>query len=179
MIMKSTFFITIILAIVTATGVYAFAQDGVVSKPALSADMINMNGQPAGKATVTEVAKGVIIRVEATGMSPGWHGVHVHSVGLCDADKDFEDAGPHAGHEGNIHGFMNVNADHTGDLPNLWVHPDGTGQAEFFTTMLSVQTIQDNDGSAILIHAEPDDYSSQPAGNSGDRVACGVISPKT
>lgn len=178
--MKPGILITITLAFITATALQAYAQNNVVSKPALSADMIGTNGQATGKVTVTEAAKGAIIRIELTGMSPGWHGVHIHSAGVCDADKDFEDAGPHASHdEGDVHGYMNANATHTGDLPNIWIHTDGTGQAEFYTTLLTAQTIQDNDGSALMVHADPDDYTNQPSGNSGDRVACGVISPKT
>ena len=181
--MKYGALITITTSIIAASAVYATAQDtttgsapaqnslaqqqGVVTKPALSADMIGANGQAAGKVTVTEAAKGIIIRVEAAGLSPGWHGVHVHGIGVCDSDKDFEGAGSHATHEGDVHGFMNANANHTGDLPNLWVHDDGTGQAEYYSTLLTVQAIQDNDGSAILIHADPDDYSGQPAGTSG------------
>lgn len=149
---------------------------------AARAALTSADGASAGTATFRQGPTGVLIRVEATGLTPGWHGLHLHAVGQCEGPK-FTSAGAHVQHgtETVPHGLLNADGSDAGDLPNLYVGADGRGFAEVFTTTASLaeggpgQHLLDADGSAILIHAGPDDYASQPIGGSGDRVACGVI----
>lgn len=139
-------------------------------------------GASAGTATFRQGPTGVLIRVEATGLTPGWHGLHLHGVGRCDGPK-FESAGSHVKHGagGAVHGLVNPEGPEPGDLPNLYAGADGRAFAEVFTTGAALvegaggQYLLDADGSAILIHAMADDHMAQPIGGSGDRVACGVI----
>ena len=145
------------------------------------ASLVNGTGGSAGVATFRQGPTGVVIRVEATGLTPGWHGLHLHAVGQCAAP--FQSAGSHIQHAGQTvpHGYLNAEGPDSGDLPNLYVGADGRGFAEVFTTAAGLneggpgEYLLDADGSSILIHASPDDYSSQPIGGAGDRVACGVV----
>lgn len=145
------------------------------------ATLVNAAGERIGRAVLTQGPTGLLIRVEASGMTPGWHGVHIHSVGACDAP--FTTAGPHVNHGDPKapHGLLNAGGPDDGDLPNLYAGPDGAINAEVFTTRARIardgpgQWLWDADGSALVIHANPDDHSSQPIGGAGDRVACGVM----
>lgn len=145
------------------------------------ASLINGEGASAGTATFRQGPTGVVIRVEATGLTPGWHGLHLHGVGQCQAP--FESAGSHVQMAGATapHGYLNAQGPDAGDLPNLYVGADGRGFAEVMTTASSLnqggpgEYLMDADGASILIHANPDDHSTQPIGGAGDRVACGVI----
>lgn len=139
-------------------------------------------GAPAGSVTFRQGPQGLVLRVEASGLTPGWHGVHLHATGTCEGPK-FTTAGAHV-HGGTgtaVHGLLNAGATDSGDLPNVHADAEGRVDAEIFTPFARLadtgpgQPLLDVDGSAILIHASPDDYSSQPIGGSGDRVACGVI----
>jgi Cu-Zn family superoxide dismutase len=128
-----------------------------------------------GTATLTPAPKGVLVHIEASGLTPGWHAVHFHEKGDC-SDAAFKLAGAHVhGAAPLVHGLLNPNATDSGDLPNLHAGADGQAKADFFTTAVTMATLQDADGSAIVIHAKPDDYVSQPIGGAGDRVACAVI----
>ena len=170
----------------TATdGTAASAVQSAVRAPVgatAQAALAGADGAAAGTATFRQGPTGVLIRVEATGLTPGWHGLHLHAVGQCEGPK-FSSAGAHVQHgtETVPHGLLNADGSDAGDLPNLYVGADGRGFAEVFTTTAGLaeggpgQHLLDADGSAILIHAGPDDYASQPIGGSGDRVACGVI----
>lgn len=145
------------------------------------AALISATGGQAGAATFTQGSTGVLIRVEATGLTPGWHGLHLHAVGQCEAP--FQTAGSHIQHgeTPTPHGYLNADGPDSGDLPNIYVGADGRGFAEIFTTAASLnqggpgEYLMDTDGSSILIHANADDHSTQPIGGAGDRVACGVI----
>jgi Cu-Zn family superoxide dismutase len=146
------------------------------------ASLVNGAGGSAGTATFRQGPLGVLIRVEATGLTPGWHGLHLHGVGQCEGPT-FESAGSHVQHgaEAVPHGLLNADGNDAGDLPNLYAGADGRGFAEVFTTTASLvqggpgEYLLDADGAAILIHAGPDDHASQPIGGSGDRVICGVV----
>jgi len=139
-------------------------------------------GGSAGTATFRQGPTGVLIRIEATGLTPGWHGLHLHGVGLCEGPK-FESAGSHVKHAeaGALHGLLNADGPESGDLPNLYAGADGRAFAEVFTTGAALvegaggEFLLDADGAAILNHAAPDDHTSQPIGGSGDRVVCGVV----
>lgn len=146
------------------------------------AALTNGEGASAGSATLRQGPQGVVIRVEATGLTPGWHGIHLHAVGTCDGPA-FQSAGSHVhGGAGEaVHGLLNEGQSDSGDLPNVYADAEGRVNAEVFTTFARLadngggEHLLDADGSALLIHASPDDHSSQPIGGSGDRVACGVI----
>lgn len=140
--------------------------------------LLDNAGKETGTVKITETAKGRLFSVEVAGLTSGWHGVHIHGTGDCsDHGEHFKKAGGHANAEGQKHGFLNAEGPHDGDLPNLWVAADGTGKAEFYSEA-AARTMMDNDGSALMIHAGPDDYTTDPSGNSGDRVACGVMTEK-
>jgi Cu/Zn superoxide dismutase len=144
--------------------------------------LANAQGGEAGTATLTQGATGVLIRVEATGLAPGWHGLHLHGVGTCEG-PGFQSAGSHIQHgdAATPHGLLNADGPDAGDLPNIFAASDGRALAEVFTPAASLveagpgQYLLDADGSALLIHANADDFSTQPIGGAGDRVACGVI----
>ena len=118
------------------------------------------------------------ILVETKGLPPGPHGAHVHAVGKCDP-PDFNSAGPHFNPTNKQHGALNPQGSHAGDLPNLTIGPDGTGRMETTTEQLSLgsgpSSVWDADGSALVVHANADDFKTDPTGNSGARVACGVL----
>jgi Cu-Zn family superoxide dismutase len=142
------------------------------------ADVKTAQGQPVGTATFSDVTGGVRIILDAKNLAPGAHGVHIHEVGKCDP-PGFTTAGGHFNPEKKQHGLENPAGPHAGDLPNLTVGPDGTGRFETTTTRITLgpgpNSVVDADGSALVIHAAPDDMRTDPAGNSGARVACGVI----
>ncbi|TMQ16773.1 MAG: superoxide dismutase family protein [Candidatus Rokuibacteriota bacterium] len=145
------------------------------------AEMKNAGGQPVGAATFTQVANTVRVVLEVQGLPPGQHGVHVHTVGKCDP-PDFASAGGHFNPLNREHGALNPRGAHAGDLPNLTVGPDGKGRLESTTELFTLgngpTSIFDSDGSALVIHAAPDDFKTDPTGNSGARIACGVIVKK-
>ena len=149
----------------------AQAQDGP-----LRTSLVGPTGGITGSAVFTSTPEGVLVNVDVSGLATGWHAVHFHGTGDCsDHAAHFEKAGSHAAKEGQAHGYMSAEGPHSGDLPNMWIHGDGSGRAEFYTTETTFADLRDTDGAALMIHAGADDYASQPSGNSGARVACGVI----
>lgn len=132
------------------------------------------DGSPAGTAAVVESGSGLRLTIAASGLTPGLHGVHVHTTGQCQGPK-FASAGGHWNPAARKHGLEAPEGHHAGDMPNLKASAKGRGA---LTTMLAGATLAgllDGDGSAVVIHAGPDDQQTDPAGNSGDRVACGVF----
>ena len=142
------------------------------------AELTNTSGQSVGTARFTQAGNVVRILVEAKGLPPGPHGAHIHAVGKCDP-PDFNSAGPHFNPTNKQHGALNPQGSHAGDLPNLTVGPDGTGRMETTTEQLSLgsgpSSVWDADGSALVVHANADDFKTDPTGNSGARIACGVL----
>lgn len=136
------------------------------------------NGTPAGTAALIEDAGGLRIAVMATGMTPGAHGFHLHTAGRCEG-PGFASAGGHLNPGGRKHGTLAAGGPHLGDLPNLMIDANGTGRATEAIAggRAALDSIFDSDGTALVIHAAADDYRTDPAGNAGDRVACGVFSP--
>lgn len=132
------------------------------------------DGRDVGTATATEMAGGISIAVSATGLTPGDRGIHVHTTGQCDGPK-FETAGGHWNPVGAKHGLSNPQGAHYGDMPNLTVASDGTGKMEYMIRDAGLAEMLDDDGAALVIHAGADDQMTDPAGDSGDRIACGVF----
>ena len=146
-----------------------------------TAPLIGVAGANAGSVTVTQGPKGVVIQIAAKGLTPGWHAVHFHEVGDC-AAPDFKSAGGHVHMTAtHVHGLLNPEGNEAGDLPNLYVSADGAGVAQFYSTTVSLAgapgqpALLDADGSAVVIHANADDFLTQPIGGAGARVACGVL----
>ena len=138
-------------------------------------------GEEIGQAMIQQVPTGVVIDVEVKGLTPGWHGVHIHAVAQCEAP--FTSAGGHVNHgePKDPHGLLNAQGPDDGDLPNIHADEQGRVRAEVFTTRARIardgpgQWLWDADGSALVIHANADDHSSQPIGGAGARVACGIM----
>lgn len=145
------------------------------------AELRDANGQPTGVATLTQVTGGVRIVIEARRLPPGPHGVHIHAVGKCDAPQ-FTTAGDHFNPDSKQHGTLNPQGAHAGDLPNLTIAADGSGRLETVTERVTLgagaSSLFDADGSAVIVHSGPDDFKTEPTGNSGARIACGVIVKK-
>ena len=138
--------------------------------------LINASGQSIGTARAWQTAGGVSFHVAASGLPHGLHGIHVHSVGRCDP-PDFASAGAHWNPAGKHHGLNNPAGPHAGDLPNVEVAANGVLGATVTLPGASMATLLDPDGAALVIHAAPDDYLTDPSGNSGARIACAVIQP--
>ncbi|MBV9842787.1 MAG: superoxide dismutase family protein [Sphingomonadaceae bacterium] len=145
-----------------------------------SASLIGPDGKSLGKVLVAQTPAGLHVLVTAAGLAPGVHGVHIHTTGSC-TPPDFKSAGGHWNPTGKQHGKDNPAGMHMGDLPNLTADANGNGTLDAVIPggMLSTgaNPLLDSDGAAVVVHAGPDDYKSDPAGNSGNRIACGVLAP--
>ena len=149
-----------------------------VSEPQGGAPMalVNATGQSIGSVRAWQTAGGVTFRIDASGLPHGVHGVHVHAVGRCDP-PDFASAGSHWNPAGKKHGMNNPAGPHAGDMPNVEVAANGVLGATVVLPGASMASLLDADGAALVIHAGPDDYVTDPSGNSGARIACAVIQP--
>lgn len=132
------------------------------------------DGTAAGSATASGAGGQVMISLTVEGLPPGQHGVHVHTTGRCDAPS-FESAGGHWNPTNQQHGLENPQGQHAGDMPNLTVGQDGRGTLEYRLEGGGFDGLFDADGSAFVVHARADDQRTDPSGDSGDRIACGVF----
>ncbi len=142
---------------------------------AATAALVDATGADAGTVTLTGTASGqTIVHVVLKGLPPGVHAIHIHETGACDA-PDFESAGGHLAGQAE-HGVLSPNGPHPGDLPNVTVAADGTADVTYFNAILAIATqVLDTDGSAFIVHSGEDDYTSQPSGDAGNRIVCGVF----
>jgi len=158
----------------------ALAAALALSTPALAVDratavLKDANGKEVGKVTLIAVPTGVLLDADLTAVPPGDHAFHIHAIGKCEP-PDFKSAGGHFNPEEDKHGLMNEAGPHAGDLPNIHVPENGKLHIEVLNQRVSLSDgLLDDDGSAIVIHQGPDDYKTDPAGNAGPRIACGVI----
>jgi Cu-Zn family superoxide dismutase len=178
--MRNILAVTLSLLVVPALVVPAFAKpNNVVIVPIKTG-----SGEDAGTATFSPSKKGVRIKLDLKNLPVGEHGVHIHAKALCDG-PDFKTAGGHFNPENKQHGFQNPMGHHAGDLPNNVTIGEGhLGQATFNVNYLSMDptaanSILANGGTSIVIHEKADDMKTDPSGNSGNRIACGVISAPT
>lgn len=143
-----------------------------------TASFVDAEGAASGTAELwAPPGGGVLIKIEVSGLpEDSWVAFHVHETGSCDHTTGHESAGGHFNPGSNEHGYMVEGGPHAGDMPNQYVPADGTLRAEVFNQAL---TLAEGDagivGRALMVHADADDYKSQPAGNAGDRLACAVI----
>lgn len=133
------------------------------------------NGERIGDVFAWQGAGGLVIQLRGKSLPPGWHGVHLHMTGDCSDTGVFKASGGHVEGEGGPHGFLHPDSAHGGDLPNIHAYADGTARADFFTASVALDDITDSDGAALIIHAAPDDYQTQPIGNAGARIACAAF----
>ncbi len=150
------------------------------SKTRAIANLTARDGRPLGTADFIGTSHGVLIEFNLHGLTPGPHAIHIHTSGNCNPKVAFTSAGPDFSPEPDrMHGFLAQHGVHAGDLPNQFAANDGTLHASVITNTISLgngkKSIFDPDGASIIVHAQADDYVSQPVGNAGDRVACGVI----
>jgi Cu-Zn family superoxide dismutase len=136
--------------------------------------LVNSAGQSIGSARAWQTSGGVAFRIYATGLPHGLHGIHVHSVGRCDP-PDFASAGPHWNPLGRHHGLNNPAGPHAGDMRNVEVAANGVLGATVVLPGANLDSLLDADGASLVLHADADDYVTDPSGNSGARIACAVI----
>jgi len=146
---------------------------------AMETTILSATGKVIGSAELTETSTGVRVRLLLKGLEPGEKAIHFHEVGKCE-QPDFKTAGGHVNPTDKQHGFNNPKGYHGGDLPNMKVPENGEVDTEITTPLLTLEkgkanSLLDEDGSALVIHEKADDYVTDPAGNSGDRIACGVV----
>lgn len=168
------------LRIAAAALACTIAGAGTALADAQTTDIIGATGDTIGVATLTGAPTGVLIRIEINegGLEPGWHGMHLHSVGDCSDVGKFKLSKGHINFDGKEHGLLNENGPDNADLPNIHADATGAAHAEVFTTLVDLEGdrgLLDEDGSALVIHANPDDFVTQPIGSAGGRVACSVI----
>src|SRR5215468_2202134 len=165
------------LGLAASLALLAFATLPAAAQTA-QATLKNADGKDVGSATLTQAPGGVLISLALTGLPAGEHAFHVHGVGKC--EPPFTSAGGHFNPAGKKHGLMAAEGAHAGDMPNLHIPANGELVVEIANPLITLakgqpNTVFDADGSAIIIHAGVDDYKTDPTGNAGDRIACGVI----
>lgn len=168
-------------ALMIPSTLHAQAEAYGAEAPAMEAatSLVDSNGNEIGTATFVETPnEGVLVRLSLTNAPPGEHAVHVHETGRC--EPSFSAAGDHYAPEDESHGVLHEEGSHAGDLPNVNVPEDGRLEIELVADDLTLRpneenTLFDEDGSALIMHEGADDYRSQPSGDAGPEMACGVI----
>lgn len=153
----------------------ALAQDGAESATVTLRDA---EGKDVTTVTLSDAGNGVLVTGTLSEVAPGPHAIHFHAVGKC--EPPFDSAGGHFNPTGKMHGIMNPAGHHAGDMPNIVMPEEGQGMIQIFAAGVTLApgidgSLRDQDGTAIVIHAGPDDYKTDPSGDSGGRIACGVI----
>lgn len=143
----------------------------------MGGDVIGADGEAIGILNILSGPNGLLLEVtiDPNGLTPGWHGLHLHQVGNCDDLGVFKNSGGHVGKVAEGHGLLNPKGPEGGDLPNIWAAIDGSAGYEAFTTLTTAADLADEDGAALIIHEARDDHMTQPIGGAGGRVACAVI----
>lgn len=148
---------------------------------ATGGDIISREGEVIGYATVSQKGSGLLLKLTLQGLKSGWHGMHIHAVGTCEDYADgFIKSGSHFNPEKKTHGVFDNHGYHAGDLANIYVDKSGAAHIEQIIPNMSSVYYREHFSSvaaALIIHSGPDDYTTQPTGDSGARVACAVLSP--
>jgi superoxide dismutase, Cu-Zn family len=156
-----------------------FVKPNAADTVMIKTSIINTSGKKIGTAEISPTAEGVKIHLVAAKLPPGMHGIHIHEVGLCEK-PDFTTAGMHLNPSNKHHGFENPQGFHAGDLPNIEVGTDGRVTVDLVDNAVTLEKGKPNSllrsqGVSLIIHEKSDDYKTDPTGNSGGRIACGVI----
>jgi Cu-Zn family superoxide dismutase len=150
--------------------------------PSKTVTLQNGQGKKVGTAVLQQSAAGVSIQLNVHDLTPGDHGIHIHQVAKCEG-PDFKSAGPHFNPDRKKHGLDNPDGPHAGDIPNFIVDANGKSKATVIAKGVTLgdgaNSVFTNGGTALVIHAKADDGKTDPSGNSGDRIACGVITNVT
>lgn len=170
------------VGLVAFTAGCATLQQAARSVATATVTLTDISGSPRGTAVLLQDIEGMVsVQLRGIALPPGTKGIHFHAVGRCDNQGEgaFATAGPHYNPESKRHGLSSVDGPHAGDMPNIVVRDDGTVNADLQTDRVTLtegpRSLFDADASALIIHAGPDDQITDPSGNSGARIACGVV----
>ena len=169
----------VVATLLMALNVAVTAKDTKPAKPKpVTVKLQNGQGKSVGTATLSQAANGVSIKLNVHDLTPGDHAIHVHQAAKCEG-PDFKSAGGHFNPDAKKHGLQNPDGPHAGDIPNFVADAKGTSKATVVAANVTLtdgpHSVFTGGGTALVIHAKPDDGKTDPAGNAGDRVACGVI----
>jgi len=143
----------------------------------MGGDIVGSDGNVIGALNILDGPNGLLLEatINPGGLTPGWHGLHLHQVGDCSDTGTFKLSGGHVGKVENGHGLLNHKGPEGGDLPNIWAAADGSAGYEAFSMLTTGADLADANGAALIIHTDRDDHTTQPIGGAGPRVACAVI----
>jgi Cu-Zn family superoxide dismutase len=164
-------------ALAAGLSLFALAMSQAAAQTA-NATLKDANGREVGSAALAETHAGVLVSLSLTGLPAGEHAFHIHGVGKC--EPPFTSAGGHFNPGGKKHGVMAPDGPHAGDMPNLHIPADGKIAVEVLNTSVTLEKGKPNslfgpEGTALIVHAGKDDYKTDPTGDAGGRIACGIV----
>jgi Cu-Zn family superoxide dismutase len=179
MMQRKTFLVPVLGSLaILSLGASAHAAPQKPKPEAMKVELKNAQGTSLGTAELSHVKQGVRVKLDLSQVTPGTHGIHFHEKGLCEG-PDFKSAGEHFNPAGKEHGMKNPKGTHAGDMPNIEANSSGVVKREFVVKGVTLgegeSSLRRFGGTSIVLHAKADDHKTNPAGDSGDRIACGMI----